>query len=283
VRDASGRNYRTGCSKVLMDSAGETRPFPHVRPGTVEIAVLGQVAVRGAAGPFQRSAACDLAVYLAFHRAGVRHADWSLALWPERPVSLSTAYSTSSDVRRALGRDPEGRLHLPRGVDLRLGDAVTTDVEHFAALAASDEPPLLVAAMGLIRGPLFAGRRRTDWAVFDGTQSEIETLVVGTALRAADLLVQLESAAEAEWAVRQALRVSPYDERLYRSLLLAMAAQGNRVRLHAAMAQLRTLAGEAAHPGAPPAPADCLHPATTDLYRDLLLGLPAAGGHPARL
>ena len=43
--------------------------------------------------------------------------------------------------------------------------------------------------------------------------------------------------------------MSPYDERLYRSLLVAMAAQGNRVRLHAAMAQLRTLAGEAAHSG----------------------------------
>ena len=45
--------------------------------------------------------------------------------------------------------------------------------------------------------------------------------------------------------VRQALQVSPYDERLYRALLRATAAQGNRVRLHAAMAQLRTLAGEA--------------------------------------
>ena len=168
-------------------------------------------------------------------------------------------------------------------VDLRLGDSVTTDVEHFAGLAAVDEPPMLLAAMGLIRGPLFAGLRRTDWAVFDGTQSQIETLVVRTALRAAALLVGLGSGAEAEWVVRQALLVSPYDERLYRSLLVALAAQGNRVRLHAAMAQLRTLAGEAAHPGAPPAAADCLHPATTDLYRDLLLGLPATGGHPARL
>ncbi len=217
-----------------------------MRPGTVEITVLGQVAVRGAAGPFHRSAARDLAVYLAFHRSGVRHAEWSLALWPERPLSLPTAHSTSSDVRRALGRDGEGRLHLPRGVDLRLADSVTTDVEHFAALAAADEPPLLVAAMGLIRGPLFAGLRRTDWAVFDGTQSEIETLVVRTALRATDLLVGLGSGAEAERIVRQALLVSPYDERLYRSLLVAMAAQGNRVRLHAAMAQLRTLAGRQA-------------------------------------
>jgi hypothetical protein len=80
--------------------------------------------------------------------------------------------------------------------------------------------------------------------------------------------------------------VSPYDERLYRALLVATAAQGNRVRLHAAMAQLRTLAGEVARPPArrPPGdPSECLHPATTALYRDLLLETPAAGGHLARL
>jgi len=76
------------------------------------------------------------------------------------------------------------------------------------------------------------------------------------------------------------------DERLYRALLVATATQGNRVRLHAAMAQLRTLAGEATRPPArmvAQVRADCLHPATTDLYRDLLLGSPAEGGHPARL
>ena len=51
--------------------------------------------------------------------------------------------------------------------------------------------------------------------------------------------------------VRQALHVSPYDERLYRALLAATAAQGNRVRLRSAMAQLLTLAGEASPPTGP--------------------------------
>jgi len=253
---------------------------------SVEVAVLGPVVVGGAAGQFHRPAARELVVYLAFHRAGVRHAEWSLAIWPERPVSLATAHSTSSDARRALGRDADGRPHLPRGVTLRLGDSVTTDVERFASLATSDDPQRLLGAMGLIRGQVFAGLRRTDWAVFDGTQPDIEAMVVRTALRGADVLVRLERGDEAEWIVRQALRVSPYDERLYRALLVATAAQGNRVRLHAAMAQLQTLAGEAAHPPARTVAdpwADCLHPATTDLYRDLLLGSPVEGGHPARL
>ena len=262
------------------------RPFPGVTHDGVEVAVLGPVAVGGTAGPFHRPAARELVVYLAFHRGGVRHAEWPLAIWPERPVSLATAHSTSSDARRALGRDADGHPHLPRGVTLRLADSVTTDVERFAALATADDPQQLLAALGLVRGPLFAGLRRTDWAVFDGTQSDIESLVVRTALRGADVLVRLERGDEAEWMVRQALRVSPYDERLYRALLVATAAQGSRVRLHAAMAQLQTLAGEATLPPARTVAhpqADCLHPATTDLYRHLLLGSPADGGHPARL
>jgi DNA-binding SARP family transcriptional activator len=252
----------------------------------VEVAVLGPVAVRGAAGPFHRSAALELVVYLAFHRRGVRHAEWALAIWPERPVSLSTVHSTCSDARRALGRAPDGGPHLTRGTDFRLRESVTSDVERFTALAGSDDPQDLLAAMQLVRGPLFAGLHRTDWAVFDGTQSHVESLVVRTALRGADASVQRGCADQAEWIVRQALHVSPYDERLYRALLMATAAQGNRVRLRSAMAQLLTLAGEAARPPAQApvhAPADCLHPETAALYRDLLRGSPAAGGHPSRL
>jgi DNA-binding SARP family transcriptional activator len=252
----------------------------------VDVAVLGPVVVSGTVEPFRRAAARELVVYLAFHRRGVRHADWSVAIWPERPVSPSTAHSTSSDARRALGRDADGRPHLPRGVDLRLGPAVTTDVERFASLAEGDDPHQLRRAMGLVRGPIFAGLLRTDWAVFDGTQSEIEALVVHTALRAVDVFVELGRGDEAEWIVRRAFHVSPYDERLYRALLIATAAQGNRVRLRSAMAQLLTMAGEGTRPPARTpefAPVDCLHPATTALYRDLLRGSPAAGWHPTRL
>jgi DNA-binding SARP family transcriptional activator len=252
----------------------------------VEVAVLGPVLVRGASAPFHRAAARELVVYLAFHRGGVRHAEWALAIWPERPVSLATVHSTSSDARRALGRAPDGELHLPRGVDLRLRGSVTTDAERFASLAGSDDPHRLLEAMRLVRGPLFAGLQRTDWAVFDGVEAEVESLVVRTALRGADAFVNLGFADEAEWMVRQALQLSPYDERLYRALLTATAAQGNRVRVRSAMAHLLTLAGEPAgrRAGTPVCdPAECLHPETTALYRDLLSWAPAAGGHPSRL
>ena len=252
----------------------------------IDVAVLGPVVVTGTAAPFHRSAALELVVYLAFHRRGVRHAEWSLALWPERTVAPSTVHSTASDARRALGRSADGRAHLPRGVELQLLDTVTTDVERFTTLAAADDPHQIVSAMRLVRGPLFAGLERTDWAVFDGTEAEIESLVVRTALRGADVCIGSGCVDEAEWVVRKALQVSPYDERLYRALLTAMAAQGNHVRLHAAMAQLQVLAGEPGTPSAGRASRalpDSFHPETTALYRDLLQGSPAAGGHPARL
>jgi len=256
----------------------------------VEIAVLGPVTVRGGAEPFRRAASLELVVYLAFHRGGVRHAEWALALWPDQPVALPTVHSTASDARRALGRGADGVPRLPRGARLRVGDSVTTDVERFASLAESGDPRLLVEAMRLVRGPLFDGLRRSDWAVFDGTQARIESLVACTALRGAAQLVRCGRGGNATWVVRQALRVSPYDERLYRALLRATAAEGNRVGLRSAMAELLTLAGD---PGRPPrvpetaggddARLACLHPETTALYRGLLQGSPAAGGHPARL
>jgi DNA-binding SARP family transcriptional activator len=142
--------------------------------------------------------------------------------------------------------------------------------------------------MKLIRGPLFGGLRLADWAVLDGTQAAVESLIAETALRGAEALQVLGRAADAEWIVRRALVVSPYDERLYRALLLATAAQGNRLALHVTMGQLLTLAGDFAGWGAsgrgPETRAlSCLHPETADLYRELLRGSPAVSSTPVRL
>ena len=48
--------------------------------------------------------------------------------------------------------------------------------------------------------------------------------------------------------MRRGLVVTPYDERLYRALLRALAAQGNRVRLRGAMAELLTAGAADARP-----------------------------------
>ncbi len=152
--------------------------------------------------------------------------------WRSGPTGRSPRRRCTRPVRTPDGRwagHADGTAHLPRGVVLRLHESVTTDVERFASLAASDDPRRLLRAMQLVRGPLFDGLRRTDWAVFDGTQSDIESLVARTALRGADVFVRRGRVSRRQWMVRRALLVSPYDERLYRALLRATSAQGNRV------------------------------------------------------
>ena len=251
----------------------------------VEVAVLGPVTVSGLPFTFRRAAARELVTYLAFHHEGVRHAEWSLALWPDRPVSLATVHSTASDARRALGRTEDGAPRLPCGSVLRLHPSVVTDVDRFSVLSRSRRGEAWIEAAGLVRGPLFGGLRLADWAILDGTLARVEALVVHTVLQAAETLRCDGRSAEAEWIVRRGLLASPYDERLYRALLLTLAAQGNRTGMRAAMAQLLTVARGARAPIREwnTAGSDAIGPETTGLYRELLCRWPAPGGVPARL
>jgi DNA-binding SARP family transcriptional activator len=243
----------------------------------VEVAVLGPVEIRGAAQPFRRRAAAELVVYIALHPGGATNEAWSAALWPDRSPASSTLHSTASVARRALGQSADGADHLTRRRGrLCLGRTVGTDVERFAAAAASSEPGRWRDALALVRGRLFDGLALSDWTVLDGTAAELEAMVVRTALRAAEAALGLGSADEAEWLIRRGLRVSPYDERLYRGLLRAIEAQGNRLGLRSAMAELLCLAsdGEGA----------VVHPQTLALYRELAGSrVPEARGDLVRL
>jgi DNA-binding SARP family transcriptional activator len=115
--------------------------------------------------------------------------------------------------------------------------------------------------------------------------------VVDTALKAAAHYLRRGQGEEAEWVARQGLRVSPYDERLYRALLRATEVMGNRVGLRAAMEELLRVAADGdplcqrAGPGAPDESGrSFVHPQTMSLFRELARGgIPAAGGHPSRL
>ena len=247
-------------------------------PPEVDVAVLGPVQIHGAALPFGRSAARELVVYLALHRQGARNDTWAEALWPTRPVSPSTVHSTASD----------GVEHLPRGGRLlRLGDSVGTDVERFAALASGSDPRGWRDALGLVRGAPFDGLRLSDWTIFDGTHAQLESMVVLTALKGAGHALEQGDGAEAEWMIRQALPVSPYDERLYRVLLRAAEVQGNRVRLRSTLTELLSMVAESEDSsggGGTPHPSSTVHPRTRGLYLALARGpAGAARGWPTRL
>jgi DNA-binding SARP family transcriptional activator len=258
----------------------------------VEVAVLGPVEIRGGAQSFRRMAARELVVYLVFHRRGMRNEEWAEALWPSRSMALPTLHSTASDARRALGKGAEGLEHLPRsGRTLRLGNSVGSDVETFSRWASSKDPVHWKNALELIRGPLFEGLALSDWAVFEGIRAQVESMVAVTALKGAAHFLERGSGRQAERMVRQAMRVSPFDERLHRALLRATESQGNRVGLRSTMDQLLVLAAETGDPrpglrcGEPGGKAQCaIHPETMALYRELTRGtVPVVGRHPVRL
>jgi DNA-binding SARP family transcriptional activator len=258
----------------------------------IDVAVLGPVEIRGAARPFPRTAAKELVVYLAFHRQGARNDAWASALWSDRCVAQSTLHSTASVARRSLGRSRSGADHLPRrGRLLRLEDTVGSDVERFERAAATTDPARWKDALCLVRGRLFDGLGLSDWAVLDGTQAQVESMVVETALKAAAHHLRHGCGEDAAWAVRRGLRVSPYDERLYRALLRATDVMGNRVGLRTAMEELLRVAADgdpACRRGSPgtlsQSGPSSVHPRTMTLFRELACGgLPAARGDPSRL
>ncbi|MGH8981956.1 MAG: AfsR/SARP family transcriptional regulator [Acidimicrobiales bacterium] len=244
---ASARVPSVGDATLLGPPGAAPDASPDVE---VVVRLLGPVDVLGAARPFSRAWTLDLVAYLAVHPGGVLADTWSAALWLDRPVADATRHSTVSVARRALGTDRHGRDHLPRGSGrLALGPAVTSDWARFRLLAGVTgvaSASAWEAALGLVRGRPFEGLRAPDWAVLEGVQAAIESAVVDVALRLGRRRLEEGDGSTAERAARRALRMCPYDERLYRMVMEAADLQGNPGGVESAMADLSTLvAGDA--------------------------------------
>ncbi len=243
------------------------RPDRREQP-EVEVAVLGPVEVRGAVREFTRARSLDLVVFLAFHPGGVEREVWAEVMWPGRQVPRQTLDSTVSVARSALGSARDGSRHFPTGRGrLRLGPGVSSDWERFVALARQevalaeqDGRTVREEALGLIRGRPFEGLKNVDWTLYEGVAATMESHVVDLASRHAIERLDSGDAGAAEWACRQGLKVSPYDERLYRALMQAADAAGNRVGVVAIMDELRSVVYEGVEPF------DGVHPETEELY-----------------
>ncbi len=228
----------------------------------IEVRILGPVEISGNAKPFLRAWSMELVVYLALHPAGATTDEWSAALWPDRLMAPASLHSTASAARRALGTSVTGEDHLPRSQGrLTLGKSVTTDWTRFQVFAAHDTPDSRADALSLVRGRPFHGLR-SDWSLLEGFVASIEGLVVDVACRQAEWLLDRDPAS-AELVARQGLRVSAYDERLYRVLLRAADAAGNPAGVERAMDELVRLVADDVEPW------DAVHPETLDLYRRL--------------
>jgi hypothetical protein len=99
--------------------------------------------------------------------------------------------------------------------------------------------------------------------VFSHVQANIESLVVDVSVRRSEHCLESGDPAGAEWAARQGLLVSPYDERLYRILMRAADQAGNPAGVEASMTELLQLVGGEVEPY------DSVHPETYALYRSL--------------
>jgi len=239
----------------------------------IDVGVLGTVEIHGAARPFTRAWTVELVVYLVLHPGGVSNDQWATALWPDRPMAPASLHSTASAARRALGVAASGEDHLPRARGrLCLGPGVRSDWDRFVDLSRSQEADDWAAALALIRGRPFDGLRSPDWVVLEGVQATVEAVVVDVACRFADHCLGSKDPRRAEWAARQGLRVSPYDERLFRVLLRTAEVAGNPAGVEAVMAELLHLVADDVEPY------DAVHPETLALYRELSRRAPVAKG-----
>jgi DNA-binding SARP family transcriptional activator len=260
--------------EALVRQLGRATPpaaaDPAAPPGaapehSVEICVLGPVRVNGTAEPFERRPKLtELVVYLALHPEGATSDAWATALWPDRRMPMSTLSNRLSETRLSLGYAPDGFAHLrKRGGRYHLGPYVSTDWDRFQQLAADPDPAGWRAALALVRGRPFEGLREVQWTLLEGVVPAIEAAVVELACRLAEHLLAARDPEGAEWAARRAMLSCPWDERLYRLVMRAADAAGNRAGVEAALRQLACVLelGEE--------PLSAVHPETAALYRSL--------------
>ncbi|MGH9169599.1 MAG: AfsR/SARP family transcriptional regulator [Acidimicrobiales bacterium] len=233
----------------------------------IEVRVLGPLKIDGLPASIDRSwRLSELIVYMAFHPDGVTGESCLEALWPDKRLPLQSLSNRLSEARRTLGTADDGRHRLQKTEGrYALGDDVRTDWERFRRLTGDDsDPSCWMRAMGLVRGRPFDGLAQGDWTILEGFASDITAAILDLAIRLAEHHLASADPQAAEWALRRALIVSPFDERLYRLLMRACDALGNRAGVAGA---LRTLATALDWAGDPLA---IVHPETATLYNRLV-------------
>ena len=230
--------------------------------------ILGPVDVKGLATSFdRRPRVTELVVYLALHRDGCSGDAMSAAIWPDRRVPVQTLSNRLSEVRQALGDTSTGEPRLRRvsGRHVLAAD-VRTDWEDFQELSGTGtDPQQWRRALELVRGRPFEGLPESGWALLEGFVPSMEGRVVEVACRLASRCLDDGDATRAEWAVRKGLLTSPWDERLYRMLMVVSHAVGNRGGIESA---LRSLAHVLDWRGDP---LEAVHSETAQLYRQLVV------------
>jgi len=232
-----------------------------VKPGPIEVKVLGSVEVSGAES-FSSLKAVDVVAYLAFHRNGADADQIKSWVWPAfQPPTDKAFANVMSRARTALGVDRQGAPYLSRaGSDrtYRLSTEVTTDFDRFRSLVhQADQAPnissqvaALKMALELIRGVPFTGGGASGFVWADNhVRAQVEFAIDETVHRCADLAIEVGDLETARWAALKGLELGPGCEQCFRRRFLVASAGQNRSELRRAMADLeRSAAAELGEP-----------------------------------
>jgi DNA-binding SARP family transcriptional activator len=265
-----------------------------------EVRVLGPVEVTWANGdaspPDRASVLAAVVSYLGTHDDHPVPAErLQEAIWPlldDDPsgdvragaVKDTTLRSTVSRARKALGKDSQGRHHLPaaRVGAYQLGPRYKCDWTEFRRLVAAARTAPASEAIELYRQALDKVRGRPfedapapwfTWADDSPLVSDIEVAVVRAAEELGERALEAGETELAAWAARQGLRVIPVREHL------------TRVRMQAAFNAGDADGIEQAHTEAVRAvrrfvdPAEPLQDETERLYQKLKRACRSGGQH----
>jgi hypothetical protein len=215
-------------------------PVEVVGAAEVEVNLLGPVEVVGAAEPIDRPIGKELVAFLATRERGVTTEIWTTALRPEARLSPNYIGHAATAVRKGLGRAHDGEWHLPpihRHGQLRLRDTVGSDWSRFRRLAKSSEPGDWEQALSLVRGQPFA-ESEWEWPIREGLVAEMQAEVVDLAVLAGEAALERTESQRAVIVAEAGITACPWDERLYRLLMRAYAAQANLSAVRAVMRRL---------------------------------------------
>lgn len=213
-------------------------------PGPL-VRLLGSVEIQDATGKRPRSpgVATEIIAYLTLH-PGRGHQAFDAAIWPGKRLTANTRNAELSHTRNWLGTADDGHPYVAIVEDdvYKAASDLRCDWHAFqeyigTSLATADDADL-VAALKLVDGqPLTPpSRRRMDWA--DRDKTAILAAVADVAHELATRALRLRDHVTATWAAQTGLEAEPVAEFLWRDLLLAIHASGDRERLTETVARL---------------------------------------------
>ncbi|MER6610806.1 LysM peptidoglycan-binding domain-containing protein [Streptomyces sp. NPDC000927] len=216
------------------------------------VLLLGPISIEGASGRIdssRRSAGIELTAFLALN-PGVDHHAIDDALWPGRLVNKQMRNAVISRTRSWLGKDPDGKAHLPRVQDTgdsryRLGAAVTCDWTRFQRLARTglarhdeDGDLTLRRALALVRGRPFTGIDPQRYAWAEPVIQEMVSAIVDVAYELSTRCREANNIPGALWAAHRGLLAAEESEMLHRQIFLAHHTAGDITALREAAARL---------------------------------------------